>query len=139
MSESFELHPDLARDGIQITNLRLSHLLLMNDAAWPWLVLVPQRPNKKDFHDLDPMDQYRVCDEITLCSQALSRLFNPDKVNVAALGNMTPQLHIHVIARFSDDPAWPGPIWGKQAMQPYPAHQLEERLQVLRQELTNPL
>lgn len=139
MTENFELHSDLARDGIEVMDLRLSHLLLMNDAAWPWLVLVPQRPNKKDFHDLDPMDQYRVCDEITLCSQALSRLFSPDKVNVAALGNMTPQLHIHVIARFTDDPAWPGPIWGMQEKQPYDAHPLEERVLALRRELSHPL
>lgn len=139
MTENFELHPDLARDGIEVMDLRLSRLLLMNDAAWPWLVLVPQRPNKKDFHDLDPMDQYRVCDEITLCSQAFSRLFSPDKVNVAALGNMTPQLHIHVIARFTDDPAWPGPIWGTQEKQPYAAHQLEERVLALRRELSHPL
>lgn len=116
--------------------LRLSKLLLINDANYPWLVLVPQRPRKHDFHDLDPMDQYRVCDEITMCSEALQQLYSPDKINVAALGNVTPQLHIHIIARFHDDPAWPAPVWGKIPAKFYEVQALDQRLVELRDEVT---
>ena len=139
MAESFEIHGDLVNSCVQIRFLRLSHLLLMNDATYPWLVLVPSRPNKRDFHDLDPMDQYRVCDEITLCCQALSRLYSPHKMNVASLGNQTPQLHIHLIARFEDDAAWPTPVWGKVPQRPYPPDELVTRVEELRREIRLPL
>ncbi|MGO1120818.1 HIT domain-containing protein [Rhodovibrionaceae bacterium A322] len=139
MTRNLELHADLKRDGYEVLMLRLSKLLLMNDANYPWLILVPQRPNKRDFHDLDPLDQYRVCDEITMCSEALQRLYSPYKVNVASLGNMTPQLHIHVVARFQDDPAWPGPIWGKVPPKFYEVEALDQRLEELRSELSHQL
>lgn len=135
MSASFELHPDLARDCAHVGKLRLSRLLLMNEVRWPWLILVPERQGKTDFHDLDPLDQYRVCDEVTACSEALQRLYSPQKINVAALGNMTPQLHVHVIARFQEDPAWPRPIWGEVPRQPYAEAGMEARLHELRQAL----
>lgn len=131
----FELHPDLARDCAELGRLRLSRLLLMNEARWPWLILVPERPGKRDFHDLDPLDQYRVCDEITACSEALQRLYAPQKINVAALGNAVPQLHVHVIARFGDDPAWPRPVWGVGTPQPYAEAGLEARRHELRRAL----
>ncbi|WP_366553056.1 HIT family protein [Aquibaculum sediminis] len=135
MGTPFELHPDLARDGVEVGHLRLSRLLLMKESRWPWLVLVPERAEMRDLHDLEPLDQYRVCDEITACSEVLKRLYAAQKINVAALGNMTPQLHIHVIARFSEDPAWPKPIWGALPMQPYPSAALEARVHELRQAL----
>lgn len=135
MSTPFELHPDLARDGVEVGHLRLSRLLLMKESRWPWLVLVPERAEMRDLHDLESLDQYRVCDEITTCSEVLKRLYAAQKINVAALGNMTPQLHIHVIARFSEDPAWPKPIWGALPTQPYPQAALEARVHELRQAL----
>ena len=135
MTAGFELHPDLARDGIEVGRLRLSRLLLMNEARWPWLILVPQHSGLRDFHDLDPMDQYRLCDEITACSSALQQLYKAHKINVAALGNMTPQLHVHVIARFRDDAAWPKPIWGLLPPEPYSEAAQEARLYELRQVL----
>lgn len=135
MTADFELHPDLARDGVEVSRLRLSRLLLMNEARWPWLVLVPERPGLRDLHDLESLEQYRLCDEITACSNALQQLYKADKINVAALGNMTPQLHVHVIARFADDPAWPKPIWGALPPEAYSAPALEARLHELRQAL----
>ncbi|HLS68635.1 MAG TPA: HIT family protein [Kiloniellales bacterium] len=135
MTGVFELHSDLARDAVAVSRLRLSRLLLMNEARWPWLLLVPERLDLRDLHDLEPLEQYRLCDEITACSQVLQRLYKADKINVAALGNMTPQLHVHVIARFTDDPAWPKPIWGALPVEPYSQAALEARLHELRQAL----
>ena len=135
MTADFELHPDLARDGVEVGRLRLSRLLLMKEARWPWVVLVPERPGMRDLHDLDSLEQYRLCDEITLCSNVLQQLYKADKINVAALGNMTPQLHVHLIARFTDDPAWPKPVWGALPPDPYSAAALEARLHELRQAL----
>ncbi len=135
MTAVFEMHPDLARDGVEVGRLRLSRLLLMKEVRWPWLVLVPQRPGLRDLHDLKPMDQYRLCDEVTACSNALQQLYKADKINVAALRNMTPQLHVHVIARFINDPAWPKPIWGALPTEPYSEAAQEARLHELRQVL----
>jgi len=135
MTAVFELHPDLTRDCVEVGRLRLSRLLLMNESRWPWLVLVPERQGKRDFHDLDPLDQYRVCDETTACSEALQRLYAPHKINVAALGNAVPQLHLHIIARFTEDPAWPRPVWGVGEPQPYAEAGLEARLHEIRRAL----
>jgi len=131
MTDSFELHPDLQRDGLPVLDLPLSRVLLMDDASYPWLILVPRRPGLKDFHDLDREHQHRLCDEISHCSQALQSLFKADKINVAALGNVTPQLHVHVIARFTTDAAWPAPVWGKVPARPYDQLVRNERLQAL--------
>ncbi len=116
---SFELHPDLARDGILIGRFDLCLVLLINDATYPWFVLVPQREHIRDLTDL-AFDDYRMLwHESRKLSQAILKSFRGEKLNVAALGNVTPQLHVHHIVRFSDDPAWPAPIWGRNPMQPY--------------------
>lgn len=132
--EDFTLNPRLAAGTVELGDMRLSRLLLMKDANFPWLILVPQRPGKRDFHDLDPMDQYRVCDEITRCSEAFLLLYRPFKINVAALGNQVPQLHVHVIARYEDDAAWPNPVWGTPP-KPYAPEALAQRVEELRGEL----
>jgi diadenosine tetraphosphate (Ap4A) HIT family hydrolase len=108
----FTLHPTLAADTIEITHWDVCRVLLMNDANYPWLILVPARDGLNGLHEVSEEDQPRVMKEITQASAALSNLYNPERMNVAALGNMVPQLHIHIIARFKDDPAWPGPVWG---------------------------
>ncbi len=108
----FELHPQLAADTVPVATWPLCEVLLLNDANYPWLVLVPARTDLRDFHDLSPDDMVTAGHEISRASEALVKLFEPDKVNVAALGNMVAQLHIHVVARFTDDVAWPNPIWG---------------------------
>ena len=128
----FALDPTLARDTVPLEEWALCRVLLMNDARYPWLVLVPARAGLRDFHDLAPADMALATGEITRASKALQALFAPDKLNVAALGNMVPQLHIHVIARFKDDAAWPKPVWGVRPPEPYGEPALNERIDDLR-------
>ena len=115
----FELQPRLAADTVPVATWPLCEVLLLNDSNYPWLVLVPARADLRDFHDLAPDDMVTAGREISRASEAMVELFAPDKINVAALGNMVPQLHVHVIARFHDDGAWPGPVWGKLPPKPY--------------------
>jgi diadenosine tetraphosphate (Ap4A) HIT family hydrolase len=134
MSE-FELHPQLAADTVRVASWPLCEVLLLTDANYPWLVLVPARPGLRDFHDLSPDDMVTAGREISRASEALVELFAPDKVNVAALGNMVPQLHIHVVARFTADAAWPNPIWGVAPPLAYTADALDTRRADLRRVL----
>ncbi len=109
----YALHPQLADETVPVCDLDLCRVLLSKDANYPWLVLSPRRDGLRDLHDLNDADGIAVLDEIRRCSQVLVDLYRPDKMNVAALGNQVPQLHIHIIARFTADPAWPGPVWGR--------------------------
>ena len=122
----FELHPDLSRDGIHLGSFPLCQVLLINDSAYPWFVLVPQRENIRDTVDLSETDYHSLWAESRAFSTAIMKLFGGEKLNVAALGNITPQLHLHHVVRFSADPAWPGPIWGVQPLTPYQDQQIEE-------------
>jgi diadenosine tetraphosphate (Ap4A) HIT family hydrolase len=108
----FQLHPTLADDTIEITQWPLCRVLLMNDSRYPWLILVPARADMKEMHDLDAADRSLLMSEIDRASRVLSDLFSPNKINVGALGNIVQQLHIHIVARFETDDAWPGPVWG---------------------------
>ncbi|MCR4377599.1 MAG: HIT family protein [Rhodospirillales bacterium] len=108
----FLLHPTLERDTVEIARLKLCRVLLMRDCTYPWLILVPERENLRDLDDLSPDDRALAMVEITQVSKTMKELFHPDKMNVAALGNVVEQLHIHVIARFKEDLAWPKPVWG---------------------------
>ncbi len=128
----FELHPQLAADTVEVVRWACCRVLLMNDAAYPWLVLVPQRPALRELHQMVAGDLAQVTAEIVRASEAMERLFQPVKMNVAALGNQVPQLHIHVIARFEDDPAWPKPVWGVMPALPYDARDLGARVEALR-------
>jgi diadenosine tetraphosphate (Ap4A) HIT family hydrolase len=128
----FHLDDRLAGDGLRLTRWALSSVLLMNDANYPWLILVPERPGLHEFHDLAPGDLMAMSDEIARASRALQGLFRPDKINVAALGNQVPQFHVHVVARFTGDPAWPGPVWGALPRKPYDAEALAERAAALK-------
>ena len=131
---SFDLHPRLAADTIPVGELALCAALLLNDARFPWFVLVPQRPDLVELTDLSGDDSIVLMGEIRAATRVMLALAKPDKVNVAALGNVVPQLHVHVIGRFRSDPAWPNPVWGVGAPQPYPNHaaaSLVERAAVL--------
>src|SRR6266704_1951775 len=97
------LHPQLERDTFFITDLQLSRVLLMNNSLFPWLILVPMAEDAREVVDLPAPDQHRLMDEISSASSVIKTLFNPHKINIAALGNQVPQLHIHVIARFPGD------------------------------------
>ena len=115
----FTLHPRLAADTAFVGRLDLCCALLMEDRRYPWLILVPERPDVTELHALSRADQGVLMGEITAASSALQRLTEADRINVGMLGNLVPQLHIHVIARRRDDPAWPGPVWGHSPAEPY--------------------
>ena len=127
-----KLHPILLKDCVTVCPLSLCEVLLMNDSQYPWLILVPDRPGLRDFDELSDSDTPLVHADIKQASRVLRTLFNPTKLNVAALGNMVPQLHIHIIARFTSDKAWPKPIWGLHPPLPCPNEVLEDRLTLLR-------
>ncbi len=110
---SFPLDTRLAADTFAVGRLPLSRLLLMNDARYPWLILVPERPDARELFDLSATDRTALMEEISVVAAAVARTFAADKINVAALGNIVAQLHVHVIARFTQDAAWPGPVWGR--------------------------
>lgn len=122
----FELHPRLAADTHSLGCSRLCEIRLMNDSAWPWIILVPSLPDIREIYQLEPAQQSRLIEESSVLSKGMMDLFGGDKMNVAALGNMVPQLHLHHIVRFEGDPAWPGPVWGKQAPTPYSEQALAE-------------
>ena len=112
MADSFTLHERLAGECAPVASLWLSELLLMKDARFPWLVLVPRRPDIAEIVDLVAVDRAVLFDEIVMASEVLKAVTGCDKLNVAALGNQVRQLHVHVIARFTSDAAWPAPVWG---------------------------
>jgi diadenosine tetraphosphate (Ap4A) HIT family hydrolase len=136
MSEPFVLHQQLHSDTALVAELPLCRCLLMNDARYPWLILVPRIADLREFHDVPREQRTALYDEIDLVSQALLHVCNPHKLNVAALGNQVPQLHIHVIARQMDDPAWPGPVWGVGSAQAYSTARKNTLLQQLNDFLT---
>jgi diadenosine tetraphosphate (Ap4A) HIT family hydrolase len=111
-SAAWSLHPQLERDTAKLGDLPLSRVLVINDANYPWVLLVPRRPDITEIVDLDEVAQAQLMTEITRVSRAVREVTRCDKLNVAALGNMVPQLHVHIIARFRSDPAWPKPVWG---------------------------
>ncbi len=123
----FTLHPDLARDTVFVAELDVCRVLLMNNAAFPWLILVPQVEGAYELFDLDDEEYDMVMQEVRAVAEELSALTGADKMNIAALGNVTPQLHIHVIARFAGDAAWPKPVWGNGG-EPYDKDELAEML-----------
>jgi diadenosine tetraphosphate (Ap4A) HIT family hydrolase len=106
------LHPQLARDTAALGDLSLSRVLVMNDTNYPWLILVPRKPGVTEVIDLEDGEQSELMREITQAARALREVTACHKLNIAALGNAVPQLHIHVIARFRHDAAWPKPVWG---------------------------
>lgn len=131
----FDLHPRLASDTFDVCALRLSRVLLMNDARYPWIILVPTRPGLVELHDLGDDDYAVLSGEIRNASARMATLFGGHKMNVAALGNMVPQLHVHVIARQPVDAAWPAPVWGKGDAVPYEAAAAAARLAQIRKAL----
>lgn len=132
---AFSLHPRLEADCFHVGDLALSRVLLMNDARFPWLILVPRRPEVRELHDLGPDDQAALWAEIDAASRVFNRLIHPRKLNVAAIGNMVPQLHVHVVARFEDDAAWPAPVWGFGTREPYDEDESSGFIGLLQREL----
>ncbi len=131
----FELHPRLAQDSVVIGEFDLSLLLLSRDANYPWCILVPKREDVFEIHHLDEEEQLQLIRESCRLAEVMTSLFDADKMNVAALGNVVRQLHVHHIARFTDDPAWPQPIWGKLPAKDYVAEEFAERIKRLQNAL----
>ena len=122
----FILHPMLANDTITLAELPLSRLLLSNDKQYPWFILVPRVNDIQDIYQLEWQDQLQFLNESSLLSELLMQVFKGDKMNVAALGNICPQLHVHHIVRFKTDAAWPAPVWGKFPAIKYSVEEIEE-------------
>lgn len=131
----FQLASRLAADTEVIAHWPLSEVLLMNDRQYPWLILVPRREGVLELYELSREDRLQWLEESTRLGRWLMEEFGGDKLNIAALGNQVSQLHIHHIVRYRDDPAWPGPVWGKLPAEPYSHSQLvavQERLKPLK-------
>jgi diadenosine tetraphosphate (Ap4A) HIT family hydrolase len=132
-TNNFSLAPELLADTIPLKSiggntLSLCYLGLMNNQHFPWLIMVPQQANLREIIDLSKTDQHKLMDEISLVSNQMKTIFAPHKLNVAALGNMVAQLHIHIIARNENDAAWPNPVWGHAPTKPYDE---EEKLKII--------
>ncbi len=128
MSE-FCLDKRLVAATVHALDLPLSRVLVMDDARYPWLVLVPRRPHLVEAFDLDPTDRVMLIEELAMAGSQLKALTTCHKINIANLGNNVPQLHIHVIARNPGDAAWPGPVWGQGEAVPYEPNALEDFVQ----------
>ena len=132
---AFELNERLAADTWTVKDLALCRVLLMNDKRYPWLILVPRREGLRDFHDVAAADKETFLAEIDHVSEVLKVQNAAHKMNVAALGNMVPQLHVHVIARFEKDEAWPNPVWGLGSPVPYATSEVGSLIEVLKKGL----
>jgi diadenosine tetraphosphate (Ap4A) HIT family hydrolase len=127
-----ELHPQLQKDCLLVGRFSLCRLLLMRDANYPWFILVPDREGITEIFQLSDEDQVQLLRESSRLSAVLVERFRADKLNIAALGNVVPQLHIHHVVRYRDDPAWPAPVWGRVPARPYTSEGLSAVLRTLR-------
>lgn len=134
-SSVFTLDHRLAADTHRVGEFELSRVLLMDDARFPWLILVPRRANLRELTELAREEQHALLDEVNSAAHVLHALFKPDKLNLAALGNVVAQLHVHVIARYANDAAWPKPVWGVGERVRYADEMLARRLSALKKGL----
>ncbi|MCK7613360.1 HIT domain-containing protein [Roseibium sediminicola] len=133
----FNLNPRLEGDSLFVADLPLCAVRLMKDANYPWLLLVPRKSDLVEIIDLDEADQQQLMREIALASTCLRQVTDCEKLNVGALGNMVSQLHVHVIARFREDAAWPGPAWGVVPALAYEPDKAESLIDQLREALAD--
>lgn len=134
----FQLDPQLAGDCIVIGDFPLTRLLLMNDSTYPWFILVPEVNGIEEIYQLNDEQQLQLMRESSFLSRKLQALFSADKMNVAALGNVIRQLHIHHVVRYAGDAAWPAPVWGKLPAQPYQQEEIDRIIERLRAALISP-
>ena len=127
----FVNHPQIEADSVFVRDLPLCQLRLQNQSLLPWLLLVPRRA-EVEIYQLPASDQVQLTQEIALASKVLTELFGPDKINVAALGNVVPQLHVHIVGRFKNDAAWPKPVWGNLPNEPYGVDELDAMVSKLK-------
>ena len=131
----FKLHSMLQRDTVLVGEFPLSLLLINQDANYPWAILVPKRSNIEEMYQLNPADRQALLEESCLLASALVKIYKPDKLNIATIGNIVPQLHMHHICRYQTDPCWPAPVWGQMSPSAYTSGALEQFKQRLRLEL----
>lgn len=129
------LHQALRQDCLIVGRFRLCHLLLMKDASYPWCILVPDRDNISEIHQLRKIDQLQLIRESSILAAAMEKVFKADKINIAALGNIVPQLHIHHVVRYRGDKTWPAPVWGAGKAKPYTEKTLQAVVDKLREGL----
>ena len=134
---TFKLDTRLENDTHFVAETKYAHILLMNDSTYPWVIVVPKVANVSEIYELDAEIQQDILVEINVLSKALKAEYKADKINVAALGNVVKQLHIHVLGRFENDPCWPAPVWGKNPAVPYSAEKAEEICAFLRTVITS--
>jgi diadenosine tetraphosphate (Ap4A) HIT family hydrolase len=131
----WQLSPQLEKDTVNIGDLPLSRVLVIHDSNYPWLLLVPRRADITEIIDLDEVEQAQLMTEIARVGRALKEITKCTKLNIAALGNVVPQLHVHIIARRDGDAAWPRPVWGVVAPQPHDKGELETFIAALRRKI----
>jgi diadenosine tetraphosphate (Ap4A) HIT family hydrolase len=135
MPPAWTLHSQLEKDTINVGDLPLSRVLVIKDANYPWLLLVPRRPDIVEIIDLDEVEQAQLMTEVTRVARVVKEVTKCDKLNIAALGNVVPQLHIHIIARRSSDVAWPRPVWGVAPPLSHDAQEVTEFISVIRRKI----
>lgn len=128
MTSSFQLHPRLQQDCIEISRFKLCRLLMMNDSQYPWFILVPEISDAREIYELGKAERELLTEESCFLGEQLSAIYQADKMNIAAIGNLVPQLHVHHIVRYRTDKAWPEPVWGKFTAIPYTDQQIAETM-----------
>ncbi|CAA9892916.1 Diadenosine tetraphosphate (Ap4A) HIT family hydrolase [Candidatus Methylobacter favarea] len=135
MATTFTLHPRLQQDCIVIGRLQLCQLLMMNDSRYPWFVLVPEKAQLVEIYQLNKAERKLLIEESSYLAEHLAALYKADKINIAAIGNLVPQLHIHHIVRYQTDKAWPAPVWGKFDAVPYTEQEITDNITLLKNRL----
>lgn len=131
------IDPRLTSSSLHVIDLNLCQVRLNHNAAFPWILLIPQRESVTEIIDLSPSDQLQLMEEISLSSHVMKALFKPTKLNVASLGNVVPQLHLHVIARYENDKAWPHPVWNSGVNMEYGEQEKNVRIDLLKNAFLN--
>lgn len=133
--QDFKLHPQLQADSVFICELALCQVRMINDANYPWFLLIPKQKDVSEPYQLSPTQQQMLTKESRILSLAIEKCFSPDKLNIASIGNMVPQLHVHHIARFKSDLAWPKPVWGVGSMVAFDESEREKRVNLMTSEI----
>ena len=129
----FQLHERLQQDCIAIGRFNLCQLLMMNDSQYPWFILVPEMADITEIHQMSAENRHLLADESNYLAENIARIFKADKLNIAAIGNLVAQLHVHHVVRYQTDRAWPAPVWGKFTAVPYSDEQLAEQLELVKE------
>jgi diadenosine tetraphosphate (Ap4A) HIT family hydrolase len=135
MTTLFQLHPRLKQDCIAIGHFNLCQLLMMNDSQYPWFILVPEKADIKEIYQLSKSERHALTEESCYLAENLVTFYKADKMNIAAIGNLVPQLHIHHVVRYQSDKAWPDPVWGKFATVPYTHQHITDTIARVKEQL----